>query len=74
MSNVATIQSTDGEWALCALPGVSRLIACHVSQASVARWMPKHHGRTLTFDHIDMRDRHQLIGARLVEDGHDPTK
>ena len=34
MTNVATIQSIEGDFALCQLPGVRRLIACHVSQNS----------------------------------------
>ena len=65
-TNVATIKSISGEYALCILPGVRRLIACHASQASVARWTPDHIGSRLSFDHICTRERHTLIGARLT--------
>ena len=65
-TNVATVQSISGEYALCAIPGVSRLIACHVSQAGIPRWLPEHVSRTVRYDHVDTRDRHQLIGARFT--------
>lgn len=65
-ANVATIRSTEGDFALCNLPGVRRLIALHVSQAGIARWTPAHVGRTVRYDHVDTRERHQLIGARLI--------
>jgi hypothetical protein len=68
-SNIAEIKSIEGDFALCQLPGARRLIACHVSQAGIPRWMPSNVGQMLHYDHIDMRDRRQLIGAHLTPEG-----